>query len=133
MLSFLSILPIVGPIIQGVVDVFNKKADVDLQKTVDINKTALGKQVDTNKTDVAIIQTRAGIVLALKDDLGIKLMRDVIMYPVAVWTLLYYYCLTFKGLIPDHVWDVGVPPESMQYIPYAVIAYIFATAYRGRP
>lgn len=132
MLSILSVLPIVGPIIQGVVDIFNKKADVDLQKTVDANKTSLGKQVDANKTDVSIIQTRAGILLAYKDDLGLKLMRDVIIYPVAVWNLLFYYNLTFKGLIPDHVWDVGTPPDAMQYIPYAVIAYLFATAYKGR-
>lgn len=132
MLSILSVLPIVGPIIQGVVDLFIKKADVDLQKSVDANKTALGKQIDANKTDVAIIQTRADVVMAFREDLGVKLMRDVIMYPVAVWTLVFYYCLTFKGLMPDHVWEVGTPPEAMQYIPYAVIAFLFASAYRGK-
>lgn len=133
MLSILSVIPVIGPIVQGVVDLFKQRADVDLQKTLDANKTALGKSTDANKTDVAVLQTRLALALATKDDLGPKLMKDIIMYPVAVWTLLYYYSLTFKGLIPDHVWEIGVPPESMQYIPYAVIAYLFVTAYRGRP
>lgn len=132
MFSLLSVIPIIGPIIQGVVDVFNKKADVDLQKTLDANKTALGKQTDNNKTDVAVLQTRLALALATKDDLGPKLMRDMMMYPVAVWSLLYFYNLTFKGLIPDHVWEVGVPPESMQYLPYAVVAYLFVTAWKGK-
>lgn len=133
MLSILSVIPVIGPIVQGVVDLFKQRADIDLQKTLDANKTALGKQTDTNKTDVAVLQTRLALALATKDDLGVKLMRDLIMYPVAVWSMMYFYVLTFKGLIPDHVWNVDPPVEGMQYIPYAIIAYLFVTAYRGKP
>lgn len=123
-------LPIVGPIIQGIVDAFSKHEDVTLQRQIDTNKTALGKQQDDNKTDVAVIQTRAQVVMAFKDDIGVRLIRDLIMFPVGVHTTLYYYMLTFKGVIPT--WEIPPPTEAMQYIPYAVIAFLFVTAYRGK-
>lgn len=126
MFSFLSVIPILGPIIQGVVDVFNKQADISLQRQVDTNKTALGRQQDENKTDVAIIQTRAQVALGFKDDLGVRLIRDVTMFTPAVWTGCYFYNLIYP------TWTVGIPPDSMQYIPYAIIAFLFATAWRGK-
>lgn len=125
MFSFLSVIPIVGPIVQGVVDVFNKQADISLQKQVDANKTELGKLQDKNKTDVAVIQSRAAVAVAFKDDLGVRLLRDIVMFTPAVWTGCYFYNLIYP------TWTVGMPPESMQYIPYAIIAFLFATSYRG--
>jgi hypothetical protein len=127
MFSFLSVIPIVGPIIQGVVDIFNKKSDVDLQKTLSANLTALEKQKDLSKADVAIIQARTQIALAHKDDLGARLVRDLIMFPVGVHTCLYYWNLSF----PMYGWGVTEPTQAMQYIPYAVIAWLFVTSYRG--
>lgn len=124
----LTLLPIVGPIIQGIVDAFNKYQDVSLQKQVDKNKTALGKQESTDNTDVSIIQARTEVAIAFKDDIGTRLIRDLVMFPVATWTACYYYTL----MVPDYSWKVLTPPESMQYIPYAVIAFLFVTAYRGR-
>lgn len=127
MFSLLSVLPIVGPIIQGIVDAFGKHEDVTLQRQIDANKTALGKQVSTDQTDVAIIQARSNVAIAFKDDLGVRLIRDLVMFPVSAWTACYYYTITF----PDYSWHVATPPDAMQYIPYAVIAFLFATAYRG--
>lgn len=125
----LTLLPIIGPIIQGIVDAFGKHEDVTLQRQVDTNKTALGKQQDANKTDVSVIQTRAQVAIAFKDDIGSRLIRDLIMFPVGVHTILYYWCLTF----PMYSFGVQEPVASMQYIPYAVIAFLFVTAYRGKP
>lgn len=127
MFSLLSVLPVVGPIIQGIVDVFNKRSDVDLQKTLSANQTALGKQVDTNKTDVAIIQERGAIVLAFKDDLGVRLLRDLVMFFPSAWMAWY-----FANLIYPFAGPVATPPETMQYIPYAIIAFLFATNFRGK-
>lgn len=127
MFSFLSVIPIVGPIIQGVVDLFKQKADVDLQKTLSANMTALEKSKDINKTDLAIIQARTQIALAHKDDLGARLVRDLIMFPVGVHTCLYYFNISF----PMYAWGVREPAQAMQYIPYAVIAWLFVTSYRG--
>lgn len=128
MLSFLSFLPIIGPIFQSLADAWGKHEDVTLKKQEDVNKTALGKQVDENKTDVSIIQTRAQVAIAFKDDPGVRLIRDLVMFPIAIWTGGYFYVLTF----PHGDWIVNTPPQTMQYIPYAVIAFLFATAYRGR-
>lgn len=128
MLSFLSFIPILGPIFQSLADAWGKHEDVTLKKQQDINATALGKQQDENKTDVAIIQSRAQVAIAFKDDPGVRLIRDLVMFPIAVWTGGYFYVLTF----PHGEWIVATPPQTMQYIPYAVIAFLFATAYRGK-
>lgn len=128
MLSFLSFIPILGPIFQSLVDGWSKHEDVTLKKQVDVNKTALGKQQDENKTDVAVIQSRAQVAIAFKDDPGVRLIRDLAMFPIVTWTGAYFYTLTF----PHGNWVVDTPPETMQYIPYAVIAFLFATAYRGK-
>lgn len=133
MLSILSVIPVIGPIVQSVVDLFAKKADVDLQKTLDANKTTLEKQKDLTKTDVAVIQARMQLALATHEDLGTRIIKDMVMYGVAVWMLIYFFWLSFKGLLPEYYWEVGTPPETMQYIPYAMIAYLFVTAYRGKP
>lgn len=128
MLSFLSFLPILGPIFESLANAWGKHEDITLQKQVDTNKTALGKQQDENKTDVAVIQSRAQVAIAFKDDPGVRLIRDLVMFPIAVWTGGYFYILTF----PHGDWIVNTPPTTMQYIPYAVIAFLFATAYRGK-
>src|SRR6185436_18910122 len=125
MLSILSVIPVSGPIVQGVIDLFKQRADVDLQKVLDSNKTALAKSTDENKTDVAVLQTRLALALATKDDLGPKLMKDVIMYGPAVWILVYFYNLAFSGLIPEWTWRVGTPESNMQFIPLAIIGYLF--------
>lgn len=128
MLSFLSFIPILGPIFQSLADAWGKHEDITLQKQVDVNKTALGKQQDENKTDVSVIQTRAQVAIAFKDDPGVRLIRDLVMFPISVWSGAYFYTLT----VPQYSWHMDVPPPSMQYIPYAVIAFLFATAYRGK-
>lgn len=128
MLSFLSFIPILGPIFQSLADAWGKHEDITLKKQQDVNKTSVDKQIDLNKTDVAIIQTRANVAIAFKDDPGVRLIRDLVMFPIAIWTGGYFYILTF----PHGTWVVDTPPEAMQYIPYAVIAFLFATAYRGK-
>lgn len=128
MLSILSWLPIIGPIFQTIADAWSKHEDVTLKKQQDINLTSLEKQRDISRTDLGVIQTRAQVVTAFKDDLGVRLIRDLVMFPIAVWTGGYFYMLTF----PQYSWAVNTPPDAMQYIPYAVIAFLFATAYRGR-
>lgn len=128
MLSALSWLPIIGPIFQTIADAWSKHEDVTLKKQQDVNLTALEKQKDISRTDLGVIQTRAQVAMAFKDDLGVRLIRDLVMFPIAVWTGGYFYMLTF----PQYSWPVNTPPDAMQYIPYAVIAFLFATAYRGR-
>lgn len=128
MLSVLSWLPLIGPIFQTIADAWSKHEDTQLQKQVDTNKTALGTLTTNNQTDVEVIQSRAQVAIAFKDDLGVRMIRDIVMFPIGIWTGGYFYTLTF----PHGGWVVEMPPQPMQYIPYAVIAFLFATAYRGR-
>lgn len=128
LISLLGVIPVLGPIFQTVADTWSKHEDVTLKKQQDVNKTAVDKQVDENKTDVTVIQTRAQVAIAFKDDTGVRIIRDIVMFPIAIWTGGYFYILTF----PHGNWVVDTPPAAMQYIPYAVIAFLFATAYRGK-
>jgi len=118
-------IPIVGPIIQGVVDIVKGQQDVSVKKYQEDTKRQ-GKETDA---DVAIIASRASVALA-QDSIGNRLMRDVIMYPIAVHTFLSYWDLIFAKH-PDFIIGVAQIPDSMKYLPGAVIAYLFVTAFRG--
>lgn len=126
----LSWLPIVGPIIEGIVSIFNKKADTTVALQTDKNKTEVGKLQSNNATDLAVIQSRAGIVIAFKDDLGVRLVRDLIMFPTGMWVCLEFFHASFGSVLPGWTWTINPVPEAMAYIPYAVIAFLFATSWR---
>lgn len=128
MLAALSWIPLIGPIFQTLADAWKSHEDTQLKKQVDTNKTAVDILETNNQTDLAVIQSRANVVVAFKDDLGVRLIRDIVMLPIGIWTGAYFYILTF----PHGTWTVDTPPQAMQYIPYAVIAFLFATAYRGK-
>lgn len=119
-------LPIIGPIIQGIVDVVKGRQDVSI-KTYQEDTKRQGKETDA---DVAVINSRAQVAIQ-QNSLGNQLMRDVVMFPVAVHTLMSYWDAIFVKHTA-YVFGVAQVPENLQYIPYAVIAYLFVTAYRGR-
>ncbi len=109
----LSWIPIVGPIIEGIVSIFNKKMDTDVQKlTVTRNN-------DTEEAKVS-----AQIIHDTKDDMGLRISRDLICFPVAVWAAL----MSWDTIVANHwrslMWDVPNFPESVQYIPYAVMVFL---------
>lgn len=118
-------IPIVGPIIQGIVDIVKGQQDTTVKRYQEDTKR-LGKETDA---DVSVIQTRAAFGIAT-NSIGTTLMRDIVMYPVAVHTLLIYWDAIFASH-PAFVFGVKTAPQELMYIPYAVIAYLFVTAYRG--
>lgn len=108
-------LPIIGPVIDGIVSIWKGYQDVTVQK---------GAQ------DVQVIQARAAVAIAFKDDIGVRLARDLIMFPAACWTLLiFWYCITHE-IAPGWSWKILAVPGNLEYIPYAVIAFLFVTAFR---
>ncbi len=123
---FLTWLPIIGPIIEGIVGIVKGQQDVSVKKYQEDTKRQ-GKETDA---DVAIINSRAEVSIA-QDSIGNRLMRDTVMYPVAVHTFMTYWDAIFLKHT-DFIFGVGPVPEKLEYIPYAVIAYLFVTAYRGR-
>lgn len=123
-------LPIIGPMIQalinGVTSVMNKRADVEIRRAdVDLHK-------DSN--DVEVIKARTAMLIAMKDDMGIKIARDLAMYPWLIWVALICWDKIIENQFPSLVWGVSRLPElpGFEYLPYAILAFVFGLAWRGK-
>lgn len=136
MLSFLSAIPLIGrffDLIQSgmsfVKDVFVKKIDADVEKY----KVKGSIDIKAIEADTAIIQARADLAKAMKDDPGTQVARFWVMVPASVYFGIYFYYLAFKNLLPGiFVWEPLPLPPSMEYVVYAIMGYLFVTAWRGR-
>lgn len=120
-------LPVIGPILQmlfsTVAGVFNKQQDTQQVKI------KVDGDVKTAKiaSETSEIQSRTQLAIASMADMGTRLGRDLIMFPVAMWVALKMWFLCISKLAPDLTWEILDIPENIQYIPYAVIAYLFVT------
>lgn len=136
MLSFLSAIPLIGrffDLIQNgmsfVKDVFVKKIDADVEKY------RVKGQIDVKaiEADTAIIQARAKLAEAMKDDPGTQVARFWIMVPASIYFGITFYYHAFANLLPSvFVWKPIELPSSLDYVVYGIIAYLFVTAWRGR-
>lgn len=114
MFTILGFLPIIGPIIQGIVSIFTKKMDTDVQK-LDI----------TTKEQAVETQTSAQIIHDTQDDIGLRLMRDLMCFPIVVWTLLVSWDTIVALHWPEWMFHVaGFDKTSVPYLPYAVIVFL---------
>ena len=113
MLALLTWIPIIGPIIEGLFGWLNKKEDVSLEKY------KAGRTSDLEESKVA-----ANIIDTTKDDIGIRLARDIIIYPVAIWTAIIGWDTTVAIRYPDWMFHVEKYPDSVAYLPYAVITFL---------
>jgi hypothetical protein len=109
-----SFLPILGPIINGIVSIFTKAQD-----------TALGKYQADATVATAEINASAQTITALKDDLGIQLSRDLILFGVAVNVAFVSWDNLVVHTYPDLYWKVSEYPPSLAFLPYAVITFLF--------
>ena len=114
---FLGWLPIAGPIIDGIVAIVKGHQDVSVKK-------------DTN--DVEEIKARLNLLAALKDDIGVRLARDITMFPVAVWTALVSWDTIWAIRAPELMFHVEKYPPALEYLPYAVLAFLFGLQVRKR-
>ena len=125
---FLSWIPILGPIINGIVSVFNKRADANVAINSEENKTKRSQiEADTSRSQIG-----AGLTTAFKDDIGSQLNRDLIMFTVSLWVCLKGYYLMFHNLIPDYTWNILDWPESIAYLPYAVVGFLFGILIKNK-
>lgn len=106
-------LPIVGPIIQGIVSIFTKKMDTDIQKTT-----------ITRTNDLEEAKVSAQIIHDTKDDIGLKLMRDLVCFPTVVWAFLIGWDTIVALRYPWLKFNVSDYPEGVRYIPYAVMVFL---------
>lgn len=110
----LSFLPIIGPIIQGIISIFTKKMDTDVAKL----KISTDQQVVETQASVQIIQ-------ATQDDIGLRLMRDLVCFPIVVWSFLVSWDTIVALSYPEWMFHVaGFDKTSVPYLPYAVITFL---------
>lgn len=102
-------LPIIGPIIEGIVSIFNKRQDT------------YQAQLNAETTDA---QTAARIIEVTKDDIGIRICRDIVCFPTSVWAALIGWDTIMAKRFPDLMFHVEKYPDSVEYLPYAVLAFL---------
>lgn len=102
-------IPIIGPVIDGIVSIFVKTKDTQLEK----------HKVDTK----ASVDTLA----IFKDDIGVRISRDLIMFPTAVWTALIVWDTIVEHRFPHMVFVVGKFKDGsgLEMLPYAVLTFLF--------
>lgn len=108
-------IPVIGPIINGVVSVWAKKQDTDLAKLK-----------VTTEADVENAKTSANIIEATKDDIGIRIARDIVIWPICIWTaLLSYDTIIAESSFRDYMFHVAsFNQTSAPYLPYAVLMFL---------
>lgn len=117
----LSFLPILGPFIQGLIaPLFNGAA------------TILGKywdsQIASKKLDVDVLKTETQgsveIIKATEQDWGIRLARDILIWPWAAWGGAIGWDSLIVKTHPDWMLHPVAVPEAVAYMPYAVIVFL---------
>lgn len=107
-------IPIIGPIIQGIVSIFVKSQDTKLA----VLKTNRSSDIEEAKVSAEIIQST-------KDDIGLRFMRDAMCFPVVVWTTLVSWDTIVALRYPEWMFHVaGFDKTSVPYLPYAVIVFL---------
>lgn len=107
---------IVSPITGMVTAIFTKKEDT---------------KVEEGRQDVSVIQSRNALLGSIHRDPAIATGFYLFIVPSG----LHYSSVVLYCLVKPWVawWPVVLAiPGNMQYIPYAVVAFLFGLAWRGR-
>jgi len=118
MLSFLSWIPIIGPVLQGllgpIATMFGKWQDTQL------GKITVERQQDTEEAKVS-----AQIIHDTQDDIGLRVLRDIAITPVVAWSGLIGWDTIVALRFPELQFHVANYPDTVAYLPYAVIVFLF--------
>lgn len=116
--SIASIIPILGPIIDGVVSIYKQKTDTDVQKLT----------IDTN-ANVAYMQSTNALVTTFASDAAVKVCRDIIMFPGSIYCGTIIWDRFMDTRHPELVWGVLPLQGAMEYLPYALLTFFFGSAF----
>lgn len=105
----LSWIPLLGPIIQGLTSIFTSFSNVDIEKI---------KQVEGETV------TSAQIIHDTNDDIALRIMRDLVCFPVVVWAFLIGWDTVTVGWWPEAFLQIVPYPQSVSYLPYAVLIFL---------
>lgn len=113
MLGLLSWLPLVGPLMDGVASMFGKFKD-----------TELGKYKIDGEVRTTEVQASTQQLIAFKDDIGIRISRDLVVFPVSVWVALYSWDTIMALRFPEIMWHLADFPKEVAYLPGAVLTFL---------
>lgn len=122
MLALLGWLPVLGPIVSGITEYLNKKADRELvkyQTDADVTKHAISAQNE--------------LTLAFVGDIGVKVCRDIVLAPTSVWFALGAWDKIVANKYPNLVWNVAAFPTGggLEYLPHACLVFLFGMAWKA--
>ncbi len=123
-MSFLAFLvqgiPVIGKAFDAFTNYTNKKMDTEVEK-LKVNGTV----------DLGVIEARSKLLAEMKEDPATKWGRRLIIYPYGTWFgFVSFYNIFKQSPWGSYTWIILDYPAGMQYIGYAIIAYLFATAWR---
>lgn len=122
-------IPIIGPFLQAGVNAFTVYQDASTRKA----KIAADERVAEGGQDVAIIQGRIDLAKSFAHDVGVAFARDLIINWYAIYISLIFYDSCFRNILPPWMtWRVLAIPDSLNYLCGGIIAFLFASAWRGK-
>lgn len=113
-----SIIPILGPIFDGVLSIYKQKTNTEVTKI---------KMED----DMVVqgMQSSNQLVTLFANDVMVRVCRDIIMFPGSVYcgTIIWDRWIALK--YPELVWGVLPLQGVMEYLPYALLTFFFGSAF----
>lgn len=113
----LSWIPLVGPIIDGVVSIFTKFQD-----------TELGKYKIDGEVSVEAWKAANELTISFQNSIPVRICRDIIMFPGAIWCGLFIEGKIMAIVYPAWVFPVAALTGPMVYLPYALLTFFFGMA-----
>lgn len=114
----LSWIPLLGPIIQGISSIFNGF----FTEKVQLAQTAANKEIQTAQISEQIIKDT-------NDDIALRIMRDMAVFPVVVWSFLIGWDTVIVHApwqwLRESSWPIPAYPDSVGYLPYVVLVFLF--------
>lgn len=111
MLSLAGWIPIIGPVIDGVVHIYTQMTNTQVQK------------------ETVELQSVNAVTLGFLHEIGVRIGRDMIMFPGSIYcgTIIWDRYMEIRH--PELVWGVLPLTGSMEYLPYALLTFFFGSSF----
>lgn len=109
--GLLSLIPVVGTVVTGVTNYLSTRNEMKMTK---------------DKDDLEEIKVR---LESQRKDIRLQLQQDMILFPFALWGMLYIWGRTVALQYPELVWSVQSLDPS---IFWACLAYLFSIPIRDK-
>ena len=106
-------IPLIGPLSQMISGIFGKWQD-----------TKLGMYKTDGTVDVEGMKASENIIASTRDDIGVRLARDLMLFPVCAWTSLISWDTIVAIRYPGLMFHVAPYPPALEYLPYAAVTFL---------